>query len=145
MTLPAAVIAVNATARVGITCVVRSSGSRRPLSTDAFELGRRLGIKTLDISIRHPHNSMFRALQHYIQGQPGSDIAEQNMQARIRGIYMMALTNARPGSIVLTTGNKSELATGYATLYGDMGRRDAVLKTFRADLSECRLRTATRK
>ncbi len=124
-----AVIAVDALGAESVTGVVMSSRfSSEHSRIDAFELGRRLGIKTLDISIRHPHNSMFRALQHYIQGQPGEDLAEQNMQARIRGIYMMALTNARPGSIVLTTGNKSELATGYATLYGDMAGGYAVLK-----------------
>jgi NAD+ synthase (glutamine-hydrolysing) len=124
-----AAIAVDAIGPESVTGVVMSSRySSEHSRTDAFELARRLGIKTLDISIRHPHNSMFRALQHYFQGQPGQDIAEQNLQSRIRGMFMMTLTNARPGSIVLTTGNKSELATGYATLYGDMAGGFAVLK-----------------
>jgi NAD+ synthase (glutamine-hydrolysing) len=125
----AAVIAVDALGADAVTGVVMSSRfSSEHSRTDAFELGRRLGVNVMDLSIRHPHNSLFRALQHHVQGQPGQDLAEQNVQARIRGIFMMALTNARPGSIVLTTGNKSELATGYATLYGDMAGGYAVLK-----------------
>ncbi len=124
-----AAIAVDAIGPESVTGVVMSSRfSSEHSRTDAFELGRRLGIKTLDISIRDPHNSIFRALQHYVQGQPGEDVAWQNIQARIRGIFIMGMTNARPGSIALTTGNKSELATGYATLYGDMAGGFAVLK-----------------
>jgi NAD+ synthase (glutamine-hydrolysing) len=95
---------------------------------DAFELAKRLGITTLDLPIEGPHGAFEDALREHIEGLPGQDLAEQNLQARIRGIYMMALTNARPGSIVLTTGNKSELATGYATLYGDMAGGFSVLK-----------------
>jgi NAD+ synthase (glutamine-hydrolysing) len=71
---------------------------------------------------------MEAALRSHIEGLPGRDLAAQNIQSRIRGVYMMALANARPWSIVLTTGNKSELATGYATLYGDMAGGFAVLK-----------------
>jgi NAD+ synthase (glutamine-hydrolysing) len=124
-----AAIAVDALGADAVTGVVMSSRfSSEHSRTDAFELGRRLGINVMDLSIRHPHNSVFRALQHHVQGQPGQDVAEQNIQARIRGIFIMALTNARPGSIALTTGNKSELATGFATLYGDMAGGFAVLK-----------------
>ena len=124
-----AAIAVDALGSDAVTGVVMSSRySSEHSRTDAFELGRRLGIRVLDLSIRHPHNSIQRALQRHIQGKPGQDLADQNVQARIRGLFMMALTNARPGSIVLTTGNKSELATGYATLYGDMAGGFAVLK-----------------
>ncbi len=124
-----AAIAVDALGSEAVTGVVMSSRySSEHSRTDAFELGRRLGIHVLDLSIRHPHNSIHRALQRHVQGKPGQEIAEQNVQARIRGLFMMALTNARPGSIVLTTGNKSELATGYATLYGDMAGGFAVLK-----------------
>ncbi|MEX2540028.1 MAG: NAD+ synthase [Actinomycetota bacterium] len=124
-----AAIAVDALEAEAVTGVVMSSRfSSEHSRTDAFELGRRLGINVMDLSIRHPHNSLFRALQHHVQGQPGQDIAEQNVQARIRGLLIMALTNARPGSIALTTGNKSELATGFATLYGDMAGGFAVLK-----------------
>ena len=96
--------------------------------TDAFDLARNLGIATLDLPIEGPHGSFDDALRPHIEGLPGTDIAEQNIQARVRGIYMMALANARPRAIVLTTGNKSEMATGYATLYGDMAGGFAVLK-----------------
>ena len=124
-----AAIAVDALGTDAVTGVVMSSRySSEHSRTDAFELGRRLGIRVLDLSIRHPHNSIQRALQRHVQGKPGQDLADQNVQARIRGLFIMALTNARPGSIVLTTGNKSELATGYATLYGDMAGGFAVLK-----------------
>lgn len=124
-----AAIAADALGNDAVTGVVMSSRySSEHSRTDAFELGRRLGIHVIDLSIRHPHNSIHRALLRHVQGKPGQDLAEQNVQARIRGLLMMALTNARPGSIVLTTGNKSELATGYATLYGDMAGGFAVLK-----------------
>jgi len=124
-----AAIAVDALGADAVTGVLMSSKYSSPHSRDdAFELARRLGVKTLDIPIEGPHGAFETALREHIEGLPGQDLAEQNIQSRIRGMYMMALTNARPGSIVLTTGNKSELATGYATLYGDMAGGFAVLK-----------------
>ncbi|HYZ93005.1 MAG TPA: NAD+ synthase, partial [Actinomycetota bacterium] len=124
-----AAIAVDALGAEAVTGVVMSSKySSEHSRADAFELGRRLGIEVLDISIQEPHRAMDEELRAHIAQQPGQDLAEQNVQSRIRGLYMMALANARPWSIVLTTGNKSELATGYATLYGDMAGGFAVLK-----------------
>ena len=124
-----AVIAVDALGADAVTGVVMSSKySSQHSRDDAFEVARRLGIKTLDLPIEGPHGAFEDALREHIEGLPGEDLAEQNIQARIRGMYIMALTNARPGSIVLTTGNKSELATGYATLYGDMAGGFSVLK-----------------
>ena len=124
-----AAIAVDALGAEAVTGVVMSSKySSEHSRADAFELGRRLGIEVLDISIQEPHRAMDEELREHIAQQPGQDLAEQNVQSRIRGLYMMALANARPWSIVLTTGNKSELATGYATLYGDMAGGFAVLK-----------------
>lgn len=124
-----AAIAADALGADAVTGVVMSSKySSEHSRADAFELGRRLGIKMLDLPIEGPHGAFENALHEHISGQPGQDIAEQNLQSRIRGVYMMALSNARPAAIVLTTGNKSELATGYATLYGDMAGGFAVLK-----------------
>jgi NAD+ synthase (glutamine-hydrolysing) len=124
-----ATIAVDALGAGAVTGVLMSSKySSEHSRADAFDLAQRLGIATLDIPIEGPHGAFESALRAHIEGLPGTDIAEQNLQARIRGIYMMALSNARPRAIVLTTGNKSELATGYATLYGDMAGGFAVLK-----------------
>ncbi len=124
-----AAIAVDALGPDAVTGVVMSSKySSQHSRDDAFELARRLGVKVLDLPIEGPHGAFEKALGPYIEGLEGEEIARQNVQARIRGMYNMALTNARPWSIALTTGNKSELATGYATLYGDMAGGFAVLK-----------------
>jgi len=124
-----AAVAVDALGAGAVTGVVMSSKySSEHSRADAFELAARLGINVLDIPIEGPHAAFEEALRPHIEGLPGQDIAEQNIQSRIRGMYMMALSNARPWAIVLTTGNKSELATGYATLYGDMAGGFAVLK-----------------
>jgi NAD+ synthase (glutamine-hydrolysing) len=126
LTLAIAVDALGADAVTGV--VMSSKYSSKHSRDDAFELARRFGAKTLDIPLEGAHGAIETALREHIEGLPGQDLAEQNIQSRIRGVYMMALTNARPWSIVLTTGNKSELATGYATLYGDMAGGFAVLK-----------------
>jgi NAD+ synthase (glutamine-hydrolysing) len=124
-----AAIAVDALGPNAVTGVLMSSKySSEHSRKDAFDLATNLGIKTLDIPIEGPHGAFEEALRTNIEGLPGTDIAEQNLQSRIRGMYMMALSNARPRAIVLTTGNKSEMATGYATLYGDMAGGFAVLK-----------------
>jgi NAD+ synthase (glutamine-hydrolysing) len=126
LTLAIAVDALGADAVTGV--VMSSKYSSQHSRDDAFEVARRFGAKTIDIPIEAAHGAFETALREHIEGLPGQDLAEQNIQSRIRGVYMMALTNARPWSIVLTTGNKSELATGYATLYGDMAGGFAVLK-----------------
>ncbi len=124
-----AAIAVDALGPEAVTGVAMSSKySSEHSRTDAFDLGRNLGFRMLDIPIEGPHGTFESALREHIDGLAGTDIAQQNIQARIRGVYMMALANARPRAMVLTTGNKSELATGYATLYGDMAGGFAVLK-----------------
>ena len=85
---------------------------------DAEALARRLGIERRVI----PITPMFEAFMEVLAPQwpgRGPDIAEENLQARIRGVILMALSN-KLGWLVLATGNKSELATGYCTLYGDM-------------------------
>ncbi|MGD0410548.1 MAG: NAD+ synthase [Verrucomicrobiota bacterium] len=85
---------------------------------DARLLAGRLGIACDVIRIEPPFASVRRQLQPLFRGLP-EDTTEENIQARLRGVILMALSN-KFGSLVLTTGNKSELAAGYCTLYGDM-------------------------
>ncbi|MEO8457065.1 MAG: NAD(+) synthase, partial [Chloroflexota bacterium] len=89
----------------------------------------RLGIPFIIVPIEPAHAAFLQMLEPVFQqlGGTGTDIAEQNIQSRIRGNVIMALSNDL-GWIVLTTGNKSEFATGYATLYGDMSGGYAVIK-----------------
>ncbi len=92
---------------------------------DAAALARSLGIRFQEISIE-PMHAAFLAQLEAAQGRALCDLAEQNVQARIRGQILMALSNDT-GALVLTTGNKSELAVGYCTLYGDMAGGLAVI------------------
>jgi len=93
---------------------------------DARELARNLGIRFLLIPIEPAHQAYLDMLSEAFAGtEPG--VAEENIQARIRGNIVMALSN-KFGALVLTCGNKSEMATGYATLYGDMAGGFAVIK-----------------
>ncbi len=93
---------------------------------DVTELGRRLGIQVRTIPITTTFNAYGRALVASFKGCR-ADTTEENLQARIRGNLLMALSN-KFGHLVLTTGNKSELSVGYATLYGDMAGGFAVIK-----------------
>jgi len=93
---------------------------------DARETAERLGVRYYEIPIEGVYASYLESLAPYLaEGSPG--VTEQNIQARIRGNLLMALSN-RFGWLVLTTGNKSETAVGYSTLYGDMAGGFAVLK-----------------
>ena len=91
-----------------------SAGSK----TDAALLCERLGVPMHTIAIEELYASYERALAPVFAGAPPGT-TEENLQARIRGMLMMAFSN-KTGSILLATGNKSELATGYSTLYGDL-------------------------
>lgn len=93
---------------------------------DARDMAARLGVRYDEISIEPMFESFLQALAGEFAGLP-QDTTEENIQARIRGVLLMALSN-KFGSIVLTTGNKSEMATGYCTLYGDMAGGFAVIK-----------------
>ena len=93
---------------------------------DAQELADRLGIPLWRIPIEPAHDAFESMLSHAFQGT-AANTAEENVQSRIRGNVMMTIAN-KFGWIVLTTGNKSEMATGYATLYGDMAGGFAVIK-----------------
>ncbi len=93
---------------------------------DALKLASNLGIKVITIPIQTVFQTYLSTLQKEFKGK-SADVTEENIQARIRGNILMALSN-KFGWIVLTTGNKSELACGYATLYGDMAGGFAVIK-----------------
>jgi len=92
---------------------------------DAAKLARNLGIRFISIPITQVFESYKQALAPAFENRP-VDVAEENIQARIRGNYLMAISN-KFGSMVLSTGNKSELAVGYCTLYGDMAGGLAVI------------------
>lgn len=85
---------------------------------DSRDLAERLGIETIELPIEGVFSAFLETLEPAFEGtEPG--VAEENLQARVRGSLLMALSNKR-GWLVLATGNKSELSVGYSTLYGDM-------------------------
>src|SRR5262249_41031482 len=98
-----------------------SEGSR----VDAGDLARNLGIEMLTIPITNVYSAYCEAMAEAFEGRP-PDVTEENFQARIRGNYLMGISN-KFGHMVLSTGNKSELAVGYCTLYGDMAGGLAVI------------------
>jgi len=95
-------------------------------NTDAKELARNIGIKLLEAPISEVYGAYLSMFKPLFSGLK-EDITEENIQARIRGNTLMALSN-KFGWLVLTTGNKSEMSVGYATLYGDMAGGFAVIK-----------------
>jgi len=99
-----------------------SAGSK----DDAHALAANLGIDYRTIAIEPAHTAFLEMLEPSFAGRP-EDLAEENVQARIRGVILMALSN-KFGWLVLSTGNKSEMAAGFSTLYGDMVGGFAVLK-----------------
>ncbi len=94
--------------------MVSSQGSK----TDALMLADNLNIKLVSLPVSAPHKSIEEVLAEKFEGGVG-DITNQNIQARIRGLYLMAYAN-QYGGMVISTGNKTEMALGYCTLYGDM-------------------------
>jgi NAD+ synthase (glutamine-hydrolysing) len=93
---------------------------------DAVALARGLGVRYSDIPIEGMYQATLAALEREFRGL-APDATEENIQARCRGMLLMAISN-KSGRIVLTTGNKSEMAVGYATLYGDMAGGYAPIK-----------------
>ena len=92
---------------------------------DAEAMATALGIELWKIPVQGPYEAFNTALAPYFEGRP-FDVTEENLQARVRGVLLMALSN-KFGHLVLTTGNKSEVAVGYCTLYGDMNGGLAVI------------------
>ncbi|ENO90085.1 NAD+ synthase [Thauera linaloolentis] len=120
-------IAVDALGADRVRAVMMASPYTAQMSLDdSREMVRRLGVRYDEIPIEPAMEVFDRMLAPQFAGLP-ADTTEENLQSRIRGMILMALSN-KTGAIVLTTGNKSEMATGYATLYGDMAGGFAVLK-----------------
>ncbi len=94
--------------------------------TDAVALGANLGIEVSKLPIEPVHRAFAETLALVLPTEP-TGLTDENLQSRLRGVLLMALSNAN-GWIVLTTGNKSEMATGYSTLYGDSAGGFAVIK-----------------
>jgi len=123
-----AAIAVDALGARAVTGVLLPSRYSSPGSVaDAEALARLLEIETVTLPIEPQFQAALQALAEVFAGRGEPGLAEENLQARIRGLLLMALSN-KFNWLLLTTGNKSELATGYATLYGDMAGGFAVLK-----------------
>ncbi len=109
---------------------------------DAAVLAANLGIELLTVPIE-PAHGVFTEMLATVLGSEPAGLTDENLQSRIRGVLLMAISNAT-GRIVLTTGNKSEMATGYSTLYGDSAGGFAVIKDVPKTLvySLCRHRNA---
>jgi NAD+ synthase len=122
-----AVVAVDALGRERVRCVMMPSPyTSRDSREDAEEVARRLGVRLLSIAI-DPAMQAFAAMLGSAFAGAAADATEENIQARSRGTLLMALSN-KFGHMVLSTGNKSEMSVGYATLYGDMCGGYSVLK-----------------
>ena len=123
----AALLAADALGSERLTCVVMPSPySSDATQSDARTIAHNLGAELRELCIEGPMKAYDELLRESFAGRE-ADIAEENLQARIRGNLVMALSN-KFGWLVLATGNKSELSVGYATLYGDMAGGFAVLK-----------------
>ena len=128
--IDSALTAVIAASAIGPENVVGvsmpSKYSSRGSIDDSEALAKNLGIRVISLPIKDVMQVYEKSLSKIFKDLP-SDSAEENLQARIRGNYMMALSN-KMGWLVLTTGNKSEFSVGYCTLYGDMAGGFAVIK-----------------
>jgi NAD+ synthase (glutamine-hydrolysing) len=122
-----ATLASDALGADGVRCLAMPSPFSSPESLeDAGDVARRLGVRLDEVRIDEVFKTYLAALDEVFAGTE-ENIAEENLQARIRGNLLMAMSN-KFGSLVLATGNKSEMATGYSTLYGDMAGGFAPIK-----------------
>ena len=120
-------VAVDALGADKVRAVMMPSAYTADMSwLDAREMAARMKVRYDELSIEPQVKAFKASLASEFSGL-AENTAEENIQARIRGVFLMALSN-KFGSIVLTTGNKSEMATGYCTLYGDMAGGFAVIK-----------------
>jgi NAD+ synthase (glutamine-hydrolysing) len=141
-------IAVDALGADKVHAVMMPSPYTADISwLDARDMAARLGVRYDEIAIAPMFDAFKASLAPQFEGR-AEDTTEENLQARIRGTLLMALSN-KLGAIVLTTGNKSEMATGYCTLYGDMAGGFAVIKdvakTLVYRLAEWKNRQPTRR
>ncbi|MGB9822858.1 NAD+ synthase [Thermodesulfovibrio sp.] len=122
-----ALIAVEALGRDRVIGVFMPSRyTSKESRQDVYELVKNLGIELIEISIDELFEEYLKSLSDTFKDLP-QDVTEENIQSRIRGNILMAVSN-KFGWLVITTGNKSELSVGYATLYGDMAGGYAVIK-----------------
>jgi NAD+ synthase (glutamine-hydrolysing) len=120
-------VAVDALGPENVTAVFMPSPyTVKASEEDAIAIAKNLGISLVTLPIGDEMQAYRKSLAPVFEGRP-EDVTEENIQSRIRGNFLMALSN-KFGWLVLTTGNKSEYATGYTTLYGDMAGGFAVLK-----------------
>ncbi|OGT37510.1 MAG: NAD+ synthase [Gammaproteobacteria bacterium RIFCSPHIGHO2_12_FULL_37_14] len=120
-------IAVDALGKERVNAVMMPSRYSAAISLeDGISVAKKLGVKFDIISIEQVHQSFLETLMPHFAGKK-PDVTEENIQSRCRGVLLMALSN-KYHSLVLTTGNRSELAVGYCTIYGDMAGGFAVLK-----------------
>lgn len=114
-----AAMAVDAIGADNVHCLMLPYRYTSPESlADAKDCAERLGVRYDVVSIGDPVEAALNELQPVFGNRP-QDLTEENIQSRMRGVYLMAVSN-KLGSLLLTTGNKSEMAVGYATIYGDM-------------------------
>ena len=120
-------IAVDAVGADKVEAVMMPSQFTSDMSkTDAAELASRLGVKYSVISVEPMYMAFENALKEEFKGY-GRDLTEENLQARIRAVILMAISNKK-GLMLASTGNKSEMAVGYSTLYGDLAGGFSVIK-----------------
>ncbi|UWQ22501.1 NAD+ synthase [Jannaschia sp. W003] len=138
-----AAIAADALGPDNVHCVMLPSRYTSQASLDdAADAARRLGARLDTVGIGGPVDAVTEALAPLFEGT-SPDLAEENVQSRLRGLLLMALSN-KFGAMLLTTGNKSEVAVGYSTIYGDMsGGYNPVKDLYKTRLFEaCRWRNA---
>jgi NAD+ synthase len=136
-----AAMAVDALGAERVHCIMLPSRYTSEESlADAAACAKQLGIRLDDVSIAAPVDAVEGALSELFKDMP-ADITEENIQSRLRGTLLMAVSN-KFGSMVVTTGNKSEVSVGYATLYGDMnGGYNPIKDIYKTEVFElCRWR-----
>ncbi|WP_444452384.1 NAD+ synthase [Rhodobacter capsulatus] len=141
-----AVVAADALGAENVHCVMLPSRYTSQGSLDdAADLARRVGARLDTVEIEGPRAAVEGALAHVLAGT-APDVTEENIQSRLRGVILMAISN-KFGAMLLTTGNKSEVAVGYCTIYGDMaGGYNPLKDLYKTRVFEtCRWRNATHR
>lgn len=141
-----AAIAADALGPSNVHALMLPSRFTSPASlADAAEIARRLGTRLDEVAITGPQEAVGAALAPLFAGL-AADVTEENIQSRLRGLLLMAVSN-KTGAMLLTTGNKSEMAVGYATIYGDMnGGFNPIKDLYKTRVFEtCRWRNANHR
>ncbi len=141
-----ATIAADALGPENVRCVMLPSEFTSQVSLDdAAEVANNLGVRLDTVSIAAGRAAIMETMEPMFDGKP-EDVTEENIQSRLRGLMLMALSN-KHGEMLLTTGNKSEVAVGYATIYGDMsGGYNPIKDLYKMRVFEsCRWRNANHR